>query len=164
VRPEAFAMQLALLVLHLLIASALIGVVLLQRSEGSGLVSSGGNPMAGRGSANLLTRMTAWLATAFFFTSIVLTLLSQQSTRGRSILDELPAATQPAKKSGPAQPTPSDPAPGAPKALTPLPSLPPGPTGAPAPGASPAPAPADTKAAPPTPAPAPAPGVPPRSN
>jgi len=157
-------MQLALLVLHLLIASALIGVVLLQRSEGSGLVSSGGNPMAGRGSANLLTRMTAWLATAFFCTSVILTLLAQQGSRGRSIVDELPAAAQPAKKSGPAQPTPSVPVPVDPKSVTPLPSLPPAPSGTPAPSPGPSPAPTDGKAAPTAPAPAPAPGTPPRSN
>jgi len=147
--------------------------VLLQRSEGGGLVSSGGNPMAGRGSANVLTRMTAWLATAFFATSIVLTLLAQHGSRGRSILDE-PAAKGAPAKSGPALPTPSVPTPApaspgptapaptdakspTPAPSTPLPSLPP------APGAPAAPAPSGTAPAPASPAPA-APGTPPRSN
>ena len=71
----------ALLVLHLMVASALVGVVLLQRSEGGALGmgsgGGGGGFLTGRGTANLLTRTTAALAAAFFTTSILLTLVAQ---------------------------------------------------------------------------------------
>jgi preprotein translocase subunit SecG len=74
-----------LLVVHLMIAAALVGVVLLQRSEGGALGIGGGGGggfMTGRGTANLLTRVTAGLAAAFFATSIGLTLLANQGTSG----------------------------------------------------------------------------------
>lgn len=85
-------MSTVLLVIHLMIASALVGVVLLQRSEGGALGIGGGGGggggfMTGRGTANLLTRLTAGLAAAFFVTSILLTILAQQSVAPRSILD-----------------------------------------------------------------------------
>ncbi|MES1179959.1 MAG: preprotein translocase subunit SecG, partial [Hyphomicrobium sp.] len=60
-------MATALLVLHLMIAAALVGVVLLQRSEGGALGMGGGGAggfLTGRGTANLLTRTTAALAAA----------------------------------------------------------------------------------------------------
>ncbi|HWV80098.1 MAG TPA: preprotein translocase subunit SecG [Hyphomicrobiaceae bacterium] len=103
-------MATVLLVIHLMIAAALCGVVLLQRSEGGalGIGSSGGAGgfMTGRGTANMLTRVTAGLAAAFFVTSISLTLIAQQSRRGVSPLDR-PAATAPAVpgKEAPAAPT-----------------------------------------------------------
>lgn len=79
-----------ILTLHLMIAAALVGVVLLQRSEGGGLGmgSSSGGFMTGRGTANLLTRVTAALAAAFFVTSISLTLLAKQGARPVSPLDQ----------------------------------------------------------------------------
>lgn len=85
-------MSTVVLVIHLMIAIALVGVVLLQRSEGGALGIGGGGGggggfMSGRGTANLLTRMTAGLAAAFFVTSIVLTILARQSVAPRSILD-----------------------------------------------------------------------------
>jgi preprotein translocase subunit SecG len=91
-------MQTFLLLIHLLIAAALVGVVLLQRSEGGGLGigGGGGGLMTGRGTANLLTRVTAGLAAAFFVTSISLTLLSKQAGRAVSPLDA-PVSSQPAK-------------------------------------------------------------------
>lgn len=102
-------MATALLVLHLMIASALVGVVLLQRSEGGALGIGGGGGggfLTGRGTANLLTRTTAALAGAFFLTSILLTLIAQSSSPGASILDSgtPPASTAPAPadKSAPA--------------------------------------------------------------
>lgn len=75
-----------LLVVHMMIAAALVGVVLLQRSEGGalGIGGGGGGFMTGRGTANLLTRMTAGLAAAFFLTSIGLTLLANHGTSGSS--------------------------------------------------------------------------------
>ena len=96
-------MATVLLVLHLLVTLALIGVVLLQRSEGGGLgigSSQGmGSFMTGRGTANLLTRATAVLGTLFFALSLALALLSRGTGQGpRSILDAPapPAATAPA--------------------------------------------------------------------
>ena len=88
-------MATVLLVIHIMIALALIGVVLLQRSEGGALGIGGGGGggfMSGRGAANFLTRVTAGLAGAFFFTSLVLSLIASQPTQ-RSILD--PQAGQP---------------------------------------------------------------------
>jgi preprotein translocase subunit SecG len=98
-------MATALLVLHLMIASALVGVVLLQRSEGGALGIGGGGGggfLTGRGTANLLTRTTAALAAAFFATSILLTLLAQHSAPTRSIFDNAPTSTAPAGTTAPA--------------------------------------------------------------
>lgn len=82
-------MSTVLLLLHLLIAIGLVGVVLLQRSEGGGLGIGGGGSsfMTGRGTANFLTRATAALAAAFFMTSIGLTLIARQGARPVSPLD-----------------------------------------------------------------------------
>ena len=86
-------MQTVLIVVHLLIVLALIGVVLMQRSEGGlglGGSSSGGGVsgfMTGRGQANALTRATAILAALFFATSIGLAILAHHSAGPRSILD-----------------------------------------------------------------------------
>ena len=85
-------MAAVLLIIHLFVTLALIGVVLIQRSEGGGLgigTSQGmGSFMSGRGTANLLTRATAILATAFFALSLTLALMNR-GTMGasRSILD-----------------------------------------------------------------------------
>ena len=74
-------MQTLVLTIHILIALALIGVVLLQRSEGGGLGIGGGGGgggggfMTARGTANLLTRVTAILAACFFATSLILACL-----------------------------------------------------------------------------------------
>lgn len=102
-------MTTVLLVLHLLVTLALIGLVLLQRSEGGGLGigSSGGmgSFMGGRGTANLLTRGTAILGTAFFVLALALALLNRgASQQNRSILDSPPAAGAPAAPAVPALP------------------------------------------------------------
>lgn len=77
-----------LIVAYLLIVLALIGVILLQRSEGGGLGmgSSANGLMTVRGSANLLTRTTAVLAALFFATAIALTILSEIDNRSSGIL------------------------------------------------------------------------------
>jgi preprotein translocase subunit SecG len=65
-------MATVLVIIHIMITLALIGVVLLQRSEGGALGMGGGGGggfMTGRGAANFLTRVTAGLAAAFFLTS-----------------------------------------------------------------------------------------------
>jgi len=92
------------LVVHIMIAAALVGVILLQRSEGGGLgLGSGtmGGLMTGRATANLLTRTTAILAACFFGTSIILAILSGNTGRAPSVLDAPPPAP-----SAPAVPTP----------------------------------------------------------
>ncbi|MGD9668334.1 MAG: preprotein translocase subunit SecG [Hyphomicrobiaceae bacterium] len=99
-------MATVILVIHLMIAAALVGVVLMQKSEGGALGmgsggGAGGGFLTGRGTANLLTRTTAALALAFFITSIVLTILANQRTSGPSVLD----STRPA--SGTSAPAPA---------------------------------------------------------
>jgi len=100
--------QEVLLIIHLILAIALVGVVLLQKSEG-GALGIGGGTMGGlmttRGSANLLTRATAVLAACFIGTSLVLAILAGNARQQRSIVDiPPPAQEQPAKPSAPAVP------------------------------------------------------------
>ncbi len=85
-----------LLIIHLLIALALIGMVLLQRSEGGGLGIGGGGGggggmggfMTGRGTANLLTRVTAVLAALFMISSLGLTIFLNQEVGGTGSLTD----------------------------------------------------------------------------
>ena len=93
-------MATVLLIIHIMIALTLIGVVLLQRSEGGALGIGGGGGggfMTGRGVGNFLTRATAGLAAAFFATSMLLSLIATRSDAPRSILDAPPGTTQPTK-------------------------------------------------------------------
>jgi preprotein translocase subunit SecG len=70
-------MQHVVIVIHLMLVLALIGSVLLQRSEGGGLgIGSSGGFMSSRGTANALTRTTAILAGGFFVTSLILSILA----------------------------------------------------------------------------------------
>jgi preprotein translocase subunit SecG len=83
-------MATVLLVIHLMIAATLVGVVLLQKSEGGALGIGGGGGggfLTGRGTANLLTRTTAGLAAAFFATSILLTILANHNAQRGSVFD-----------------------------------------------------------------------------
>ncbi|MGB1547909.1 MAG: preprotein translocase subunit SecG [Alphaproteobacteria bacterium] len=91
-------MTIILLVIHLLLAIALVGMVLLQRSEGGGLGIGGGGSGGGlfttKETANLLTRTTAILAACFMATSLTLAILANQTSKPRSILDvEVPEKT-----------------------------------------------------------------------
>ena len=91
-------MTTVLLIVHLFVTLALIGVVLIQRSEGGGLgigtTQGMGGFMSGRGTTNLLTRTTAILGTAFFALSLTLALLNRGTVGGgRSLLDTPPATT-----------------------------------------------------------------------
>jgi preprotein translocase subunit SecG len=80
-------MQHVIIVIHLMLVLALIGVVLLQRSEGGGLgIGSSGGFMTSRGTANVLTRATAILAGLFFVTSLVLSILAGINRKPTSIL------------------------------------------------------------------------------
>jgi preprotein translocase subunit SecG len=86
-------MTTVILVIHVLIALALIGVVLLQRSEGGALGiggggGGGGGVLSGRGAANLLTRITAILAASFMATSMILAILNRDSGP-RSVLETI---------------------------------------------------------------------------
>lgn len=88
-------MQTILIVIHLMVVIALVGVVLLQRSEGGGLGIGGGSGfMSARGSANTLTRTTGMLAVAFFATSLALSLHARYGERPLDILDRVPVGQQ----------------------------------------------------------------------
>ncbi len=131
-----------LLVLHVFVTIALIGVVLIQRSEGGGLglgASQGmGSFMSGRGTANLLTRTTAILGTVFFALSLSLALLYKGGGGGdnaATILAAPPPQNLPGTTNGatlpatlpsiPADARPSNPTiPTAPLPAAPLPSVP----------------------------------------
>jgi preprotein translocase subunit SecG len=99
-------MSTVLLIVHVMIAAALIGVVLLQRSEGGalGIGGGGGGFMTGRGAANLLTRVTAGLAAAFFATSLLLSIIATRTDAPRSILDGAPPAGLPSQPGGAPRP------------------------------------------------------------
>jgi preprotein translocase subunit SecG len=82
-------MTTVLLVIHIMIAIALIAVVLLQRSEGGALgIGGGGGFMTGRSAGNALTKTTAVLAAAFFATSLTLTLLARNTGTPTSIFNQ----------------------------------------------------------------------------
>jgi len=111
-------MTTVLLIIHLMIAAGLVGMVLLQRSEGGALgIGGGGGFMTGRGASNFLTKTTAALAAAFFATSLLLSILATRPSTSGSIFDtpaSAPAKTEPAapepapasKGSEPAAPAP----------------------------------------------------------
>ena len=111
-------MLLLLFVVHVLIALALVGVVLLQKSEGGALGMGGGGMsgfMTGRSTANLLTRTTAILALLFFSTSILLVVFSNYGRAPHSIIDSgSPLPPGPAAPLSPSAPSPAIPAPPAP--------------------------------------------------
>src|SRR3954465_4541927 len=119
-------MIILLFIIHVLIALALIGVVMLQKSEGGALGMGGGGMsgfMTGRSTANLLTRTTAILGAAFFATSILLVLLNQSNRAPRSIIDQgapVPTAplmpNLPSAPGAPGVPAPAIPAPAGPSA------------------------------------------------
>lgn len=87
-------MQTVIIVIHLLIVLALVGVVLIQRSEGGGLGIGGGSGfMTARGAANALTRTTAILAIGFFATSLILGIMARYGEKPTDILNRIPAAS-----------------------------------------------------------------------
>jgi len=96
-----------ILVIHLMLAAALTGVILVQKSEGGALGMGGGGGMSGfmtgRSAANLLTRTTAIIAACFFATSIALALISSHQRAPSSLMN----SGAPAAPSGPLAPTPS---------------------------------------------------------
>jgi preprotein translocase subunit SecG len=107
-------MQTVLLAIHLMIAIALVGSVLLQKSEGGALGMGGGGMsgfMSGRSTANLLTRTTAILAACFFATSVALVIMATQHGAPTSLFDQVPASTAPATPAVPVAPAAPEPAP-----------------------------------------------------
>jgi len=86
-------MENVILIVHLILALGLIGVVLLQRSEGGGLGLGGGGGGGGlvssRGAATALGKVTWALAIAFICTSITLTIIAAQNAAGSSVLDRI---------------------------------------------------------------------------
>ena len=114
-----------LTVIQAIIAAALVGVVLMQRSEGGGLGVGGGSPgglMGARGAADFLTRTTKWLAVLFVVLAIVLAALAVNSTNGRNLDDSLNRTVAPADPLAPQSGTaPVDPlaAPASPAASAP---------------------------------------------
>jgi len=159
-------METVLIVVHLMVVLALVGVVLLQRSEGGGLGIGGGSGfMTARGAANTLTRATAILAAIFFATSLILSIVARYgekpidildrpatSPSGNGVLNQLPGSNGPVGASKPAAPAGT--APAAPSSGTTTTTAPASGSTAPAPAATPAPT-----------APAPAnPATPPAAN
>jgi preprotein translocase subunit SecG len=89
-----------------MVVLAMIGLVLLQRSEGGALGIGGGSGafLTGRSAGNMLSHTTAYLAIAFFITSLALALLSRLDTRPSDILERLPGQTAPAETTAPVAP------------------------------------------------------------
>lgn len=103
-------MQNVVLIVHLLLALVLIGVVLMQRSEGGGLGIGGGdsNPSAGRPPLTAMAKLTWALAIAFIATSLTLTIMAAQQSATTSVLDRLGVPTAPSAPSEPALPLGDD--------------------------------------------------------
>lgn len=101
-------MENVILTIHLILAMLLIGVVLLQRSEGGGLgIGGGGGAMSARGAATAMTKLTWIFATAFIITSMTLTVLSTRGGSNDSVLDSVAdgaEAPEGATDEGPANP------------------------------------------------------------
>ena len=88
-------MTTVILIIHIIISISIVGLVLMQRSEGGGLGIGGGNNfMSARGTADLLTRATTILAIAFFCTSILLAMLAGYGKKSSSIIDEVSQESQ----------------------------------------------------------------------
>jgi preprotein translocase subunit SecG len=105
-----------LTVVQALVAAALVGVILMQRSEGGGL-GMGGSPtglMSARGAADFMTRATAILATLFVVLSIALAALAVGTTSGRDIDTSLDRSVTPAQPDPLAPATSTGAAPAAP--------------------------------------------------
>jgi preprotein translocase subunit SecG len=96
-------MQTVIIVVHLMIVLAMIGVVLLQKSEGGGLGMGGGGAggfLSSRGTANVLTRTTAFLALGFFVTSLLLSILAGIDRKPRSIIQNSGSGSAPTQAPG----------------------------------------------------------------
>jgi preprotein translocase subunit SecG len=99
-------MQTVIILIHLMIVLAMLGLVLLQKSEGGGLGMGGGGGgfLSSRGTTNVLTRTTAILATLFFATSLILSILAGIERKPRSLLDSGGTPAAPSVPGAPATP------------------------------------------------------------
>jgi preprotein translocase subunit SecG len=96
-------MQTVIVVIHLMVVLSMIGVVLLQKSEGGGLgIGSSGGFLSSRGTSNVLTRTTAILAAVFFATSLLLSILAGWDRKPKSIIQGAPTQQAPATPQAPA--------------------------------------------------------------
>ena len=88
-------MQSVIIIIHLMVVLAMVGLILIQKSEGGGLGmgSGGGGFMSNRGATNVLTRTTAVLAAVFFATSLILSIFASMDRKPRSVLT--PGASAP---------------------------------------------------------------------
>jgi preprotein translocase subunit SecG len=85
-------MENVVLIVHLVLALCLVGVVLLQRSEGGGLgMGGGGGAMTGRPATTALAKLTWLFAACFIATSVALTIFAARDAAGTSVIDSLPA-------------------------------------------------------------------------
>ena len=99
-------MENVILAIHLILALLLIGVVLLQRSEGGGLgMGSGGGVVSGRSAATALGKVTWIFAGCFIATSITLTILAASDSASTSVIDQI-GGTVPVESDAPATTTP----------------------------------------------------------
>lgn len=114
-----------LVVTHVLVSVALIGLVLIQHGKGADAGAAFGSGASGtvfgsRGSANFLSRMTAWLAGAFFVLSLALAYIVHGRSGGAtSVVDTIPAPAAPATTTAPTAPEASKPEPQVPAEAAP---------------------------------------------
>jgi preprotein translocase subunit SecG len=96
-------MQTVVVLIHLMIVLAMVGLVLLQKSEGGGLGMGGGGGgfLSSRGTSNVLSRATAILAAVFFATSLILSILASTERKPRSILEGGATPSAPSAPSAP---------------------------------------------------------------
>ncbi len=95
-----------LIVIHLLVVIALVGVVLLQRSEGGALGTGGGGGfMTGRGQANALSRATAILGGLFFASALLMSIIAGWNRAPRSIIDDSAPTTKSSTEKPAGQPS-----------------------------------------------------------
>lgn len=86
-------MENVILTVHMIVALVLIGVVLIQRSEGGGLGMGSGGGMSGRAPGTAMTKLTWILAAGFLATSMSLTVLASRKSGGDSVIERLGSET-----------------------------------------------------------------------
>lgn len=104
-------MQNVILIVHLILALGLIGIVLLQRSEGGGLgmgSGGGGGVMSSRAAATALGKLTWFFAIAFIITSITLTILAAANSENSSVVDRISDQPDPVELPAPVAPGSDD--------------------------------------------------------
>jgi preprotein translocase subunit SecG len=102
-------MTTVVIVIHLMVVVAMIGLILLQRSEGGALGIGGGQGafLTGRSAGNVLSHTTAYLAIAFFATSLGLAFIAKYQPRAGDILEGLPGQTTPVSETPAPAPLPA---------------------------------------------------------